>query len=210
MRKLPFPLFLAALLASMALLLPSISRAQPSAAVEMYPVARNTYAASVVGFTPAASATDFLVLQGSATKKVILRSANCTGTSTAAGSTVVSVTERSTANSGGTAGTAPTIVALSPSDPAATATVAYYTANPTLGTSAGIVSVGLVQTVAPASDVATLGNVPTFNYTYNPVGTIGIKPPSISGVASSFALNAGATSFATGAALSCTVVWTED
>ena len=207
MRKLS-PLFLAALFAGTAL---APAQAGPSEAIEYYPVALPTYSASVVGFTPAASATDFLVLQGSATKKVTLRSAKCTGLSTAAGSTIVSVTERSTADTGGTAGTAPTIVPFQPANLAASATVAYYTANPTLGTSAGIADVGVVQTVAAASDVATTAGAPEFNYIYNPSGTIRVQPPALpSNVAYSFALNAGGVSFASGASLSCTVTWTEE
>ena len=70
--------------------------------------------------------------------------------------------------------------------------------------------VGIVQTVAAASDVATTAGAPEFNYIYNPSGTIRVKAPAISGVAYSFALNAGGVSFASGAALSCTVTWTEE
>ena len=44
----------------------------------------------------------------------------------------------SVADTGGTPGTVPTAVPLDSNDPAATATLAYYTANPTAGTLVGV------------------------------------------------------------------------
>ena len=166
-----------------------------------------TYSASFAALTPAASATDLVVLTGSATKTVRLESFKCTGTSTAAASQVVSLTVRTTADSGGTAVTAPTIFAHSASDPAATAVLSAYSANPTLGTSGGILDLGLLQTPAPASIGAVNGV--DFEYNYNDISERR-KEPSLTGVANQIAFNMGGVSIATGGVVACTVTWTEN
>ena len=161
----------------------------------------NTYSASIVTMTPASSATDFFTITGSATKVVYVRTIGCTGVSTSAAAIAVSATVRSTADTLGTS-TAPVVVPLDSTFPAGTAVVAAYTANPTLGTSVGIANVGLMQTLAPAS---TGVNGLFFNYLQKD----GDQPIVLRGAAQQLALNAGAASFASGTALTCTVTWTE-
>lgn len=85
----------------------------------------------------AASPTDWITITGSASKTVRITSITLCGLSTTAGSVVVQIVKRSTADSGGTS-SAGTAVPLDSNDAAATAAVAIYTVNPTgLGTSVG-------------------------------------------------------------------------
>lgn len=160
-----------------------------------------TYSATVTGLVPAASATDFFTLTGSATKQVWIKSVGCTGTSTAAASQLVQGILRSTLDTAGTA-TTPAVVTLNSSNGASTAVVSAYTANPTLGTSIGAVASGLLATVAPAS-VGVNGLYFLTGATEN------IQPIVLNGATQQFALNAIGASFAAGTALTCNVTWTE-
>jgi hypothetical protein len=179
----------------------------PGSTVAIYDEALPTYAASVNALAPASAATDFLTITGSATKTVRVRSVVCSGTSTSAGSLEVSIVKRSALDTGGTSTTL-TPVSRSTSDPAATAVVTAYTANPSaLGTSLGIVDTGLLGTIAPASVSAAPPGV-AFLYNYAP--TDRRKPPTLVGATQLLAINANAGTFTTGAALACTVTWTEN
>ena len=199
MRHASLPLTLAALLALIAV--PAF--AAPSELVVTTPAKKQTYSAVVTGLVPAASATDFFTITGSATKAVRVRSVGCTGTSTAAGALAVTLIERSAADTGGTS-TAPTAVPLDSTDAAATATVAAYTANPSaLGTSIGAVTSGLLMTIAPAS--ASLNGV-GFSYRPDDVN----QTPTLHGTGQVLAVNAGGASFTSGASLTCRVTWTEE
>lgn len=96
-----------------------------------------TYSCSVVGFTPAANATDFFQIVGSSTKVVRVLKVVVSGTASSAATVDVLLVKRTTANSGGTS-TQPAIAGHDSNDPTATAVVNAYTANPSgLGTSAG-------------------------------------------------------------------------
>lgn len=98
-----------------------------------------TYMAGTAGFAPAAAATDVLTITGSATKVIRITKVYLSFTATTAVSVPVSLIRRSAANTGGTS----TPFAATPRDttnPAATAAVAIYTANPTaLGAAVGSV-----------------------------------------------------------------------
>jgi hypothetical protein len=99
--------------------------------------AKATYGVSGLLNTPAATTTDFLTITGSATKTVRIKRIALSGAATTAGSLLISLVRRSTANSGGTS-TAPTRVQHDTADAAPTATVALYSANPTaVGTAVG-------------------------------------------------------------------------
>jgi hypothetical protein len=101
--------------------------------------ARPSYSAGVLGMTLAASPTDIFCVQGSATKLIKIKRVALSGlTSTALATVAMQIVKRSTANTGGTA-TNPTAVPHDTNDPAATATVYAYTANPTTGTLVGMV-----------------------------------------------------------------------
>lgn len=110
---------------------------------------KTTYMASAT-FTPAATPTDIVTINGSGTKTIRVYSFKITTTNTAAGSQQFFLIKRSAADTTGTfvAGTA---VPLDSSNAAATATVGHYTANPgALGA-----AVGTIVTARVASPVAT-------------------------------------------------------
>jgi hypothetical protein len=162
-----------------------------------------TYSANIAGLTPAASATDFFTLTGSATKTVKVLSASCWGTSTANAVSSVTALKRSTANTGGTA-TNPTKTPHDSLNAAATATVAAYTANPTTGTLVGNLKTGPLTTVAPASTtVSPQHGAWTFETPGDMQSTV------LRGTGEVFALNGGGASFSAGASLNCSVTWIE-
>lgn len=194
--------------ALVALTSPAIAQPRPTGGIVATIETRTpTYHAGVVGFTPAASATDFLTLTGSATNVVRVKEVECTGTSTANGNIPVRLVRRTTANSGGT------LVAMPPlssdtTDSAATAVASYYTANPaTLGTlvANSMFRNGLLSTVVAAS--ATVETTPMFGWQFGQYQND--KEITLRGVAQVLALNAAATSFPAGSAISCDIEWTE-
>jgi hypothetical protein len=83
-----------------------------------------------------ASPTDVIVIGGSATSNVVIRvkSIRLDGLATTGVNVPVFLQKHSTANSGGTAGTAAAKVPLDSTDAAAAASVTWYTGNPTVGT----------------------------------------------------------------------------
>ena len=205
--------FRSALLAATALLAaasPALAVGPGQTQMSVYPQ-YNTYQAVITALAPAASATDFFTITGSATKQVWVRSIGCTGTTTTVASQQVTLQLRSTADTGGTAtnpvaiqtnagmigaiGTVPSV--------AATAVVAAYTANPTVGTAVGPVDGGLLQTPAPASIGAANG----LFFSYPLTGAD--APLVLTGATQQVALNAGGSSLSSGASLTCKVVWTE-
>jgi hypothetical protein len=124
-----------------------------------------SYAASVTGLVVAASATDIFTIIGSATKTVRITRLRISGIKTTAGAAVdIQLIKRSTADTGGTS-TAPTIVPYDSANAAATAVVAAYTANPTLGTAVGTLIVdSIFVPLATASGTAMdyiFGNRPS-------------------------------------------------
>lgn len=100
---------------------------------------KNTYMIGFNNLVVAAGATDIFTITGSASRIIKIIEIELQGTSAAATVINVNVVKRSTLNTGGTSTTL-TPVPLNSSSPASTATVKTYTANPTLGTSLGIIS----------------------------------------------------------------------
>lgn len=120
-----------------------------SAGREISKQGKCTYAASGA-FTPPATPTDMLVIVGSASKTVRVLSIKLGTNNTAAGSQIFVLVKRSTDDSGGTPVTA-TNIPLDSGNPAATAVVRHYTANPAgLGT-----LLGTICTVKRSSPVLT-------------------------------------------------------
>ena len=188
---------LAALLASVAQIAPASAQL-----TTVQPQRRTTYSATIAALTPAASATDFFTLTGSATKTIWVHGAGCSGISTAAAQANIAALKRSTANTSGTS-TAPTAVAHDSTSAAATATVAAYTANPTVGTLVGIVRGARFATDAAATNTTAPGGV-TWRF-----GDVWTMPIVLRGAAQVFALNGNGASFASGASLTCWVEWSE-
>lgn len=188
-----------------AALLGFLAQIAPASAqlTNVQPQRRTTYSAAVVALAPAASATDFITITGSASKTVWIHGVGCSGVSTAAASGIVSSVRRSTANLTGTSA-AMTAVAHDSTSSAATATALSYTANPgTLGTLVGVLrSVRLPTDAAAAGATAPGGRVLAF-------GDVWTMPVVLRGTAQVFALNGNAASFAAGTSLNCWVEWSE-
>ncbi|MEI6439061.1 MAG: hypothetical protein WCO83_02540 [Alphaproteobacteria bacterium] len=113
---------------------------------------RCTYSLGLLNVATAASPTDVILIQGSASKLIRLRSIviNC-ATSGSNSTAPVKITRRSTANTGGTFA-AQTVGKHDTSDPAPTAGVSLYSANPTgLGTVVADIHAGRVT--CPSSAV---------------------------------------------------------
>lgn len=129
--------------------------------------ARASYSISVLKLAVATGANIIFTLTGSATKIVRVTRIEMSGTcATTAKDINFFIAKYSTAATGGTAGTAPTIVPHDSTSSAATATAAVYTADPTAGTLVGNVRSGNMfmsvtgGTVAPGLYIADFGNRP--------------------------------------------------
>jgi hypothetical protein len=160
---------------------------------------RPSYCVAVSGVTPAATPTDVVVLQGSASKIVKIRRVILSGIAGTAGTMIVNFVRRSTAASGGTA-TTPTPTKFDSADSAATAVLQQFSANPTVGTTAGIV----------------YANRLFLNLTTAAAGTIvqdflsGAEAHILRGTSEFFAINfAGATVPASGV-IDYAIYWTEE
>lgn len=162
----------------------------------------NTFYASLIDGVPAASGTDVVCLNGSATKVVRLKRVDISGTQTTAGQTPVSININSAADTGGTPGTAPTIIKADQSAAAASATLIYYTANPTIGGAIGAVKTAQVTLPAPAS-VGAASLVTRFDFGGYDEGHIVLR-----GVAQQACVNWNAKS-TTGNKVDVNFVWTE-
>jgi hypothetical protein len=124
-----------------------------SAGREVSAQVKKTYMASNT-FTPVATPTDLVIIEGSATKTVRILAFYIATTNTAAGSQAFSLVKRSTADTTGTF-VAATAVALDSTNPAASVNrVGHFTANPgALGTTVGTIVTKRVASPAaiPAS-----------------------------------------------------------
>ena len=121
-----------------------------------------TYSASSIGLVPAASATDFFCISPGTTKNIAIRKIKVAGTAGTAITTPVVIYARATAATGGTPATslaAPVPVPLNPNDPASTATLVAYTANPAVAANPlmmAVMEVNLPVTTAAGSNVETV------------------------------------------------------
>lgn len=167
------------------------------------PAKKATYSASIVALAPAASATDFVTLTGSATATVRVTRAECSGITTANATATIEALVRSTANTVGTPA-AMTAVPHDSNDAAASATVTAYTANPTTGTLVGIVRAAKITT-GPAASATVVPAPVIWDFT-----APGQQEVVLRGIAQVFALNGAGASFSAGAALNCAVSWTEE
>lgn len=184
---------------------PAWAQIKPNTTDATYPARIATYHAGIVGLVPPASATDFFTIQGSATTVVRVKSIECSGTTTAAASIAVQLVRRSTANTTGTS-TSPSLVPSDTTDPAGTALVKAYTANPgALGTIVGgPLRAGILTTTTLAS--SPIEQTPALGWTF---GMNNDKEPTLRGVAQTLALNLNGASISAGALLTCDVEWIE-
>jgi len=171
------------------------------------PARFQTYQATYQAVTAAASATDIVVVGGSATKTIFVKRMTVSGISTADGTSSVALIKRSTADTLGTpitpsATAGGQLVPLDSANAAATATVVAYSANPTTGTAVGIVAGGRLRTSVAATSAAGGQLVFDFSSTNDQALTL-------RGVAQQLALSGLGSSLVAGAVLTVTVEWLE-
>jgi hypothetical protein len=163
---------------------------------------RATYGLFVAGLAPAATPTDVIVLQGSATKVIRLKSIMIAGTATAAANVIAYLIRRSTANTGGTSTTPAGVLRDTGSD-AVTATVRQYSANPSgLGTAVGTIDGGRLN-LAPAAN----GSIDRllFQYTWQMDQAMVLR-----GASEFLALNFNGAAWPAGGVLDISLMWTEE
>ncbi len=159
-----------------------------------------TYSVSAAGITPAATATDVVILSGSASRLVKLRRILVGGAATAASVFVFNLNRRSTAASGGTA-TTPTPVRRDTRDQAATAVVQQFSANPSaVGTDAGL----LLAIRHSLGALATPGVSSQFLLGDNTEESIALQNGEF------LAINFGGAAIPSGMVFDYTLVWTEE
>jgi len=153
--------------------------------------------------TPVATATDVLVLSGSATKVIRVTKVVIVGTATVASIYDHYVVKRTVANTAGTS-TNVTAAKSDSSDDAQTATLALYTANPSaVGTG---IAVEANKTYLSASATPGAAALPS-TYTF---GTRNDKAIVLRGTSESLAINFGGQAVPSGASLYLSIEWTED
>jgi hypothetical protein len=162
---------------------------------------RSTYSGTTAAFTPAATATDVFIIQGSATKTIRVLKIQLYATQTTAGAASIFLIKRSTANTAGTA-VATTKVPFDSTNPAATATVQHYTANPTVGTTVG--NVQAYRGIIPAA--ASLINNPIITWTF---GENSGQSVVLRGTTELLAINLNSVTI-NGGSLIARVEWTEE
>jgi hypothetical protein len=163
---------------------------------------RGAYGLYIAAITPAATPTDVLTIQGSASKIIRVRQIVLSGAATSATNVQVYLIRRSAANTGGTAA-AQTLVKRDTADDAATATVNLYSANPSgLGTAVGTFD-GARLNLAPAANGAIDRVV--FQYSW-----LNDKAPALTGASDFFALNFAGAAWPSGGTLDISLTLSED
>jgi hypothetical protein len=107
----------------------------PQIGVDTAIVKQNTYSAVSIGLVPAASATDIFCISGSSSKAISIKRIAISGTAGTLVSAPFTLLRRASLDTGGTAATTtalPVASAHLSTQPAATATLVAYTANPTI------------------------------------------------------------------------------
>ena len=96
---------------------------------------QNTYSATSIGLAPASSATDIFCISASTTKTVSIRSITISGTAGTLVTAPYTLLRRVSLDTGGTAATTTALPVAAPhlsTEPAGTAVLTAYTANPTI------------------------------------------------------------------------------
>lgn len=116
-----------------------------------------SYSATSVGLVPAASATDIWCISPGTTRTVSINRIELSGTAGTAITTPFLIYRRAVLDTGGTAATGlalPVAAPFSSSDPASSATLTAYTANPTVNDSSPV----LMDSLEPSLAVTTTAN----------------------------------------------------
>jgi hypothetical protein len=162
--------------------------------------AKPTYDVSLLGITPVATPTDWIVLPGSATKVVRVVRVMLGGIATSAGGISWQLVKRSAVNTGGTSA-AMTIQQHDTSDAAASAAPVRYTANATgLGAGNNVRQGRLFLNLATAQTDRV-----EVDFGDGPFEAVVLR-----GTAQTFAINLNSSTLPAGTALDVTLVWTEE
>ena len=164
---------------------------------------RCTYSLGLLGIATAASPTDVIVMRGSATKLIRLRSIVInSATSGSNSSAPIAIIRRTAANTGGTA-TTPALGQHDTSDPVPTAVVSLYSANPSgLGASSGQpIHAGRVTCPTSAVNLDRL----TFQYAWQ-----NDKAIVLNGVNDFIAINFGGAAIAGTPTFDADLLWSEE
>lgn len=152
--------------------------------------------------TPAASATDVATIIGSSTKIVKIKNVTISGIATTAANFLVQGIKRSAADTSGTS-TAPAIVNHDSNDGAATAVVANYSANPTLGATGSKYGTMRQENLFLGASTNPGGKL-SWDF-----GTRNEKSLVLRGVADAFCINLNGVTI-TGGTLYVEITWTEE
>jgi hypothetical protein len=164
---------------------------------------RATFRYVAQDITPVATATDVLVLSGSATKVIRVTKVEVVGTATTASIYDHYIVKRTTANTGGTS-TNVTAAKSDSADDAQTAALALYTANPSaVGTG---IAVEAHKTYLSASATPGAAALPS-SYEF---GVRNDKAIVLRGTSESLAINFNGQAVPAGASLYLSFEWTED
>jgi len=164
-------------------------------------------------FTPAATPTDLVIIEGSSTKTVRVVSMVIGTTNTAAGSQAFFLIKRSAADTTGTFVSAGTPVPFDSNNAASTVNrVGHFTANPgALGTAVG--TINQVRAASPVAIPATwagireLGDVEMMPW--GPVSKLD-QPIVLRGVAQTLAINFNGTALVAGQTHIYRIIWIEE
>jgi hypothetical protein len=164
---------------------------------------RATFRYVAQDITPVATATDVLVISGSATKIIRVTKVEIVGTATTASIYDHYIIKRTVANTAGTS-TNVTAAQADSADDAQTATLKLYTANPSaLGTG---IAIEAHKTYLSASATPGAAALPS-SYEF---GVRNDKAIVLRGTSESLAINFNGQAVPTGASLYLGIEWTED
>ena len=164
---------------------------------------KQTYMGTVIPFTPPATPTDMIVVTGSATRTIRILRIELSATQSTSANQNFYLIKRSTANTGGTTITV-TPVAMDSTNSAVTATMVRYSANPTLGTAIGTLS---IVPLYPNSSLAGNAQVMSPLYVWNFDVNAG-QAPVLRGINEQLAINFNGAALPVGLLIGCTITWT--
>jgi hypothetical protein len=168
-------------------------------------VYKHTFSATVTGLSPAASATDFFTITGSASAIVRVTHVECSGQATSSSSKLIQLQQRITPDSGGTS----SVVAATPNDYndyPPTAVVTSYTANPTLGTAtSGVARAGILNL-----PVSTAIGTPPLSWDFGAQTRNAAKEMVLRNASQVLAVHGAGASFPSGSVVNCDIEWVEE
>jgi hypothetical protein len=182
----------------------------PQIGVNTATIREQTYSASAVGLAPAASATDIFCISGSSSKTIAIRRISISGTAGTLITVPVTLVRRASLNTGGTLATGAALPAASPhlsTNGTATATLASYTANPTINDTSPLYFRAGNATFPVTSAGTVIFPLEWFGGSQVETYTQGFDIPAGS-TAQQYCLNLGATSVSSGL-LNISITWTE-